>query len=539
MGCTSLMRDQGNRWGVPCAVLAVMAAGCTAAGQTQAPLTLADALQTTLERHPQLGIQEQQVISQRGALQQASGQFDLLLSGDALQGHTFRALTGFEEFQYSQYDNFNFNSATTNTSQIDFAGTKEFRNGIIVNPSITDSRVTDNLTNRQGINAGKIQVAATLPLLRGRGSTVVDAQEAASAKQLKAAQFEVNETISGLLATVASSYWTAVAAGKQLEVLRESESSAKALTESVRSLIEADRIPRTDINEAEANLAVRESNRLVGEQRLVEARQQLAIDMGLDATEMSALPEISAGFPEEVAPEDIPTDSKSIGLYIQLALERKPELQALKQREEASQRIAGASRDALRPDLSVKVATGVTGLYEGMRIDQYVTAPVHAIRGEDITAGITYRFAPGRDAAAGALEQANAAARQTDLQYQDLARRTAAAVAPALLGFRSQALQLRRMREAVQLYRNSVDAEHEKLRMGAGNVMNTISVEDRLTGSLASEVQAQLGYLQALVRLRVATSTIVAPDQQTGFVDADLFTTPPSLPAEAKAGASQ
>ena len=539
MGCTSLMRDQGNRWGVPCAVLAVMAAGCTAAGQTQAPLTLADALQTTLERHPQLGIQEQQVISQRGALQQASGQFDLLLSGDALQGHTFRALTGFEEFQYSQYDNFNFNSATTNTSQIDFAGTKEFRNGIIVNPSITDSRVTDNLTNRQGINAGKIQVAATLPLLRGRGSTVVDAQEAASAKQLKAAQFEVNETISGLLATVASSYWTAVAAGKQLEVLRESESSAKALTESVRSLIEADRIPRTDINEAEANLAVRESNRLVGEQRLVEARQQLAIDMGLDATEMSALPEISAGFPEEVAPEDIPTDSKSIGLYIQLALERKPELQALKQREEASRRIAGASRDALRPDLSVKVATGVTGLYEGTRIDQYVTAPVHAIRGEDITAGITYRFAPGRDAAAGALEQANAAARQTDLQYQDLARRTAAAVAPALLGFRSQALQLRRMREAVQLYRNSVDAEHEKLRMGAGNVMNTISVEDRLTGSLASEVQAQLGYLQALVRLRVATSTIVAPDQQTGFVDADLFTTPPSLPAEAKAGASQ
>jgi outer membrane protein TolC len=100
-------------------------------------------------------------------------------------------------------------------------------------------------------------------------------------------------------------------------------------------------------------------------------------------------------------------------------------------------------------------------------------------------------------------------------------------------------MQLRRMREAVQLYRNSVDAEHEKLRMGAGNVMNTISVEDRLTGSLASEVQAQLGYLQALVRLRVATSTIVAPDQQTGFVDADLFTTPPSLPAEAKAGASQ
>jgi len=533
------MRDQGSGWIVAGVVLAVIAAACTAAGQNQTPLTLADALQTALERHPQLGIQKQQVIAQRGALQQASGQFDLLLSGDASQGHTFRALTGYEAFQYSQFDNFNSNSATTNNSQIDFGGTKEFRNGIVVNPSITDARITDNLTNRQGINTGKIQVVATVPLLRGRGSTVVDAQEAASAKQLKAAQFEVNETISAVLATVASSYWNAVAAKKQLDVLRESESSARALTESIRSLIEADRLPRTDINEAEANLAVRESNRLTGEQRLVEARQQLAIDMGLDATEMSSLPDLSIGFPNEMSPEDIPTDQQSIGLYIQLALERKPELRALKQREEASQRIAGASRDALRPELDLNVSTGVTGLYEGTRIDQYFTAPVHAIRGEDITAGITYRFAPGRDAAAGALEQANAAARQTDLQYQDLARRTAAAVAPALLGFRSQTLQLRRTREAVQLYRNSVDAEHEKLRMGAGNVINTINVEDRLTGSLASEVQAQLGYLQALVRLRVATSTIVAPDQQTGFVDAELFTKPPSLPAAAKAGASQ
>jgi outer membrane protein TolC len=533
------MRDKGNKWVISCAVFAVMAAGCTAAGQTQAPLTLADALQTTLERHPQLGIQEQQVISKRGALQQASGQFDLLLSGDALQGHTFRALTGFEEFQYNQYDNFNSNSAITNSSQMVFGGTKEFRNGIVVNPSITAARVTDNLTNRQGINQGQIQVAATMPLLRGRGSTVVAAQEAASAKQLKAAQFEVNETISGLLATVASSYWNAVAAEKQLEVLRESESSAQALTESVKSLIAADRLPRTDINEAEANLAVRESNRLIAEQRLVEARQQLAVDMGLDATEMSALPDISTGFPEEISPENIPTDARSIGLYVQLALERKPELQALKQREEASRRIAGASRDALRPDLSVKVATGVAGLYEGTRIDQYLTAPVHAIRGEDITAGITYRFAPGRDAAAGAYEQSKAAQRQTDLQYQDLARKIAADVAPALLGFRSQTLQLRRTREAVQLYRNSEDAEREKLRMGAGNVINTINVEDRLTGSLASEIQAQLGYLQALVRLRVATSTIVSPDQQAGFADAAIFTTPPPLPEEAKAEASQ
>ena len=532
------MRDRENWWSIPCALLAVIAA-LPSAAQSPAPLTLADALQATLLRHPQLGIQEQQVIAQRGALQQASGQFDLALAGDASQGHTYRALTGFEEFQYSQFDNFNSTSATTNNSQMAFAATKELRNGIVVSPSITSSRITDNLTNRQGINQGKIQLAATIALLRGRGRTVVAAQEAASADQLKAAQFEVNETVSVLLATVASSYWNVVAAEKQLEVLRESESRAQALAESTRSLIDADRLPRTDLNEVEANMAVRETNRLTGEQRLVEARQQLAIDMGLDASEMSALPETATGFPEEISPEDIPADPQSLQRYIQLALDQRPELRALKQREEASRRIAVASRDAMRPELDVKVATGVSGLDEGTRIDEYLISPVHSIRGADLSAGITYRFSPGRNAAAGAYEQAAAMSRQADLQYQEMARRIAAAVGPALYGFRSEALQLRRTRDAVQLYRNSLDAEREKLRMGAGSVINTINVEDRLTGSLASEVQAQLEYLQALVRLRLATSTIVAPDRQAGSVDPAIFTTAPPLPAEAKAGTSK
>jgi outer membrane protein len=533
------MRIREKHCAILFALLVISIAASTSAAQTSAPLTLGDALQTTLLRHPQLAIQKQQVIAQLGAVRQAAGQFDLALAGDASQAHTFRALTGYEEFQYNQFDNFNSAAATANLSQIAFGANKELRNGIRISPNITASRITDNLTNRQGINQADTQLAVTLPLLRGRGQTVVTAQEAAQADQLKASQFEVNEIASGLLATVASSYWNVVAAEKQLEVLRESESRAQALAESIRSLIAADRVPRTDLNEVEANVAVREASRLAGEQRLVEARQQLAIDMGLDASEVSAMRETATGFPSEMAAKDIPTDPQSLQRYIQLALDGRPELRALKERQEASRRIAGASRDGIRPELDVKVAAGMTGLYEGTRIDAYLLSPVHSIRGADLTAGITYRFAPGRNAAAGAFEQATAGSRQADLQYQEMARRTVAAVAPALYGFRSEALQLERTRDAVQLYRNSLDAEREKLRMGAGNVINTINVEDRLTGSLASEVQAQLQYVLALVRLRLATSTILTPDQQAGSIDPAIFTTPPPVPAEAKAGTSK
>jgi outer membrane protein TolC len=157
---------------------------------------------------------------------------------------------------------------------------------------------------------------------------VVTAQETTSALQLKAAMFEIDETISGLLANVASSYWNVVAATKQLEVLRESESRAKALTESIQSLIDADRLPRADINHVKADMAAREANRLAGEQRLVEARQQLAIDMGLDASQMFELPEVAVDFPAQLPLDQIPSGSQALERYIQLALDQRPELAA-------------------------------------------------------------------------------------------------------------------------------------------------------------------------------------------------------------------
>jgi outer membrane protein TolC len=154
-----------------------------------------------------------------------------------------------------------------------------------------------------------------------------------------------------------------------------------------------------------------------------------------------------------------------------------------------------------------------------------------------LTGSISYRFPPARNAAAGVLKQVTAVAMQADLQYQEIARRTAAAVGPALSGIRSEALQLRSTHESVRFYRNSLDAEREKLRMGAGNVINTITIEDRLTGALQGEIQAELEYAQALVRLRLATSTIVSSDQKGGSVDPAVFSVPPPpLPVTMRTG---
>jgi hypothetical protein len=96
-------------------------------------------------------------------------QFDTNLAGDASQGHTYRPLTAYEDFLYAQHGLAPIASASTNTSQIALGATKELRNGIVLTPSITVTRLTDNLTNRGGINQGAIEFAVTLPLCADAG----------------------------------------------------------------------------------------------------------------------------------------------------------------------------------------------------------------------------------------------------------------------------------------------------------------------------------------------------------------------------------
>jgi outer membrane protein TolC len=152
-----------------------------------------------------------------------------------------------------------------------------------------------------------------------------------------------------------------------------------------------------------------------------------------------------------------------------------------------------------------------------------------------MTAGVTYRFPPARDAAAGGLQQAVANKRQVDLQYEDAANQTAAAVSSALSELRLASMRTRVMQDSLSFSRKSLEAEQEKLRAGAGSIINVITLQDRLTASLQGDLQARLAYAQALVRFRLATSTIVSPTDQGGTVDAAIFSTlPPVPPAQAK-----
>jgi outer membrane protein len=477
--------------------------------------TLAQAIESTLRQHPLLHIQEEQVRSNRGALLRAQSQFDRVIQSSASTGHTYSPLTEVERPLFGGA------SATTTLSALDASATQQFRNGISAGPTLSLTRTTDNLGAQLGRNQSHVAFQVNLPLLRGRGRSVVAAQETAGSIEIEASVLDLNQTISDLLVTTVTSYWTAIASRLTRNVYRDAEQRAQALLETVQALIDADKIPRSDINQVLANLQDRASSRAATEQQLLEATQQLARAMGTPIDGILQAPE-----PIDPLPETGGVPAEAAQPAIDKALTRRADYLATRRRIDEAQVLSRAARNQLKPQLDLLLSTGYSGLREGARIDQFLISPAQGVHGMDVTGGIRYQLPLQRRAAAGTILSADAAARQAALRSEDVARNIASAVVVALEGLRHATRQLTAVDESVRQFRTALDNERAKYRLGVGSLVDVLTVEDRLTGVLTSQVQAELLYAIAIARLRQATGTVVEPDKTAQNIDPAIFLRP-------------
>ena len=94
------------------------------------------------------------------------------------------------------------------------------------------------------------------------------------------------------------------------------------------------------------------------------------------------------------------------------------------------------------------------------------------------------------------------------------------------MSLRNASNQLTAVGESVRQFHTALDNERAKYRLGVGSLIDVLTVEDRLTGVLTSQVQAELLYAIAIARLRQATGTIVEPHDTTQNIDPAVFLRP-------------
>ena len=487
-----------------------------------AGLDILEAVRTTLELHPLLLLQQKQVDVSRAVKQQRGADFDPMLQWSARQSRTNDPLTDLQILALLD-SGLDLKNQVTHVTTVGGSYQRQLRSGIVIGPRIEMSRTTDNVQSTEGASRARLSFEVNVPLRRGKGRDVVAASETSAGIGVEASLYDLNQTIAERILATAVSYWGYVAALKQLEIITDSEARGKQYVDSIQTLIAADRLPRNEINQVLANFASRTATRVAYEGRAAEARNNLALAMGLSPARLTDLSKPSDSFPEAESQEAPSLSAEGIQNQIIRALPRRADFLAAERRKEAANVLRKPAKDGLLPKLDLFLSGGYTGLHEGRRPDEFLASPFTRLGGPDMVLGLRYTFPAGNNLALGQMAEAEAAYEQTVLLSSETARVIANGLSNAAVAAYSSMHQLNKAREAVTGYQAALEGEQDKLRLAAGSLTDLLQVESRLTDAMLALVDAQQAFAKALVQYRFAGGTLIAPDKTVQSVDRECF----------------
>ena len=471
-------------------------------------LALVEAVRLALVHDPAIQLVEIQVDTSRGALLSSRGSFDPLLTSDLSGGDTRTPLSG-------------GGSRASESLQTSLGWSQFLRSGQTLEPQITLDRTADATG---ALNQATVSFALRQPLLRGRSKAVVTAFESAAEHELEAARLDLAHTTAERLRAVVTQYWTVKAAVLDLEILRSTEESSQALLATTRRLIEAHVTPAAELVQLEADLVLREANRIVGERNLFLAVQQLGRELGLTASEIAALASPTDPFPV-VELAAVPLDAMNLLAHAQ---GRRTDLLAAQERLAAEEQRLLVAEDALAPQLDLVLTPSYSGLVDGAGGDDYVSSLWSHVPGLSANFSLSLTLPIRNRTAVGDQIRAQASLRQRELLIEQSRKQIDSRVPAALLTVRKNVERLKKLEQAVGLFERTLENEGKKLRAGTSTLIDVISQRDRLTSALQSRNAAQLALAIALVELRFETGTLIEVGlDDIARVESEDFTTLP------------
>lgn len=476
----------------------------------EAGIGLVEAVRMTLDNDPNLSLEQARLRSSRGFLLSTRGTFDPVLTTSMTETETNRPQSETSILEQSRLSN-------------SFGLTKRFRTGLSVEPGFELLRTDDPAST--AANLGTFSLTLRQPLLRGRGREAVAASERSAEREVAASELDLRQTTSERVLVVVEQYWLARAALLNLEILRETEERTRELLETTRKLIESDVTPAADLVQVEADLVSKETARIGGERDLFEARQALGREMGLERERIAALPFPLDPFPTVTA-EAVQAAADG-DRFVTVALERRADLQASRERRNAADILRRAADNALKPRLDLVFTPSYTGLVEGTEAESYFSPLYRNVPGASSSFSVSLSWPTLNSQARGELVQIESSREQNALFTELLSRRIGADVPTALDAVARNAQQLERAIEAVRLFEQAVENEEKKLRAGTSTLLDVITQRNRLTSARQSQVTAHLALARSLARLRFETGTLLPGGDARAELSFEQLTTVP------------
>ncbi len=468
-----------------------------------APLDIVTAVQSTLDRHPLLEAQRQQVAISRAVRQQQTGVFDTQLEWGLTERRVRTPLTDAEAAGLP------LSALIENAFGVSGSAQRLLRSGIVLGPSLVVNRATDNVQATDGLNRARVSFDVTFPLLRGKGEAIVAGPETAASIDVEASLLDLGQQAADLVRTTALSYWQYVASRRQLEIVTQSEARGLLYVEAVRTLADADRLPRSEVNQAQANFDSRAAGRFLLDQQVVEARSALALAMGLPPEQIASLTAPGDVFPDGLA-EVLPVRGPdAVQALVDFALTRRGDYLAAEKNRAAADVLRQVAANTVRPQMDLTLSTGYSSLRLGRGAGDFLGSPFAGASGPDALVGLRWTRPVANNTAIGQRAEAEAAYQQAVWRRTERGRVVAVEVVNAVTALQNGLLRLARATEAAKGFQAALDGEQDKLRLGVGSLTDLLTVEGRLTEALLDLVGAQQAYAEGLVQLRYASGTLI------------------------------
>ena len=492
-------------------------------------ISILDAVQDTIIKHPDIMAYKEQIEDRLGKLQSEKGPFDVKL--ETIIGHSYETNPTYmrdrvfdpREERETENTAYNINLSKKYRTGIEVSsGISVSRNEILVNPNyLIFPDYTDDPTYD-----GRAKLIIKLPLLKGRGKISNTANEIAAEKEYRISLFELRHRMSKNIFDTVVAYWKYLAANRSLDQLKASENRAENFLKETKIFIAAGQNPASDLEQTAANLANKFANRIAGEQQYYQEQINLGLSMGLSIEQIKNLDSPVDDF-YKFDRFDLLELIRGSDRLIKESMSRRADYLLLLEKQKQSKVLLKAAENNLLPQLDLDTSLGYSGLDEGDSASSFISSLEKNGRGLNYSITINYKYYFANNNAKGYLRQRQSQYKQTLIATDDIIKKISASILVSLSDLRKSALKLTKTRETVKHYTIALKNEKKKFKLGRATLLDVLQTEENLTQSLLRNISIQLEHSLALAQLYYNTGSFL--DQRKNTFSVALFKKPKDL----------
>lgn len=415
-----------------------------------------------------------------------------------------------------------------NSSDFDVGLRKQLRNGAEVATQAVYSRRNQE-PGGPIFNVSELRLSLRVPVLRAFTPSEAASLERSARIDFAASLLTERHVIAETVFETARAYWVLRASQERLDLLRRSEAAAVSLQKFLRILIDADERARIEIYQVDARVFETSARRIAEEQTLFDARQRLALIIGLDETEILTAPFAAEPFPTTHGLGRVRARRDAL---IAEAFGRRADYLASLKGTESARVLLDAARRNLLPRMDFELRASYFGGEIGGEFENLTGAFTGNQTGVGLVGFLSLDWPLENREARGQLIRSGAEFDQAGIRSDDLRRNIVSGIIVSINALVNGYSQLRQANEAVEAYEDALEGERLKFEAGDATLIDLINTEERLTNALLSAVSAKQQIAENYARLRFESGTLLPGAGPEMILTDDTLVTVPTLPDE-------